>query len=244
MPESPDARSPHRAVEFALRVANDRTDPYAPLKDLGWREIAAIDAQLERGEIDEAGWHLEMARLIVPAYLAAETPWEGSGKQGSGEDWEYARSHIAQAIDRDGSFLDIGSANGYLLECLPRWTPHQLDRYGLDIAPELVDLARRRLPELAERLWVGNALSWEPPHRFTYIRTGLEYVPRRRRRDLVERLLGWCERLIIGVFNEEAQARPTEELLRSWGHRVAGRSERAHPRKPGMEYRALWIDAT
>ncbi len=218
-------------------------DPYASLKDLGSREIAEIDTQLERGEIDEAGWHAEMARLIVPAYLAAETPWEGSGKSGTAEDWEYARSHIGHAIERDGSFLDIGCANGYLLECLPRWTPHQLDRWGLDIVPELVDLARRRLPELADRLWVGNALDWEPPHRFMYIRTGLEYVPRHRRRELVERLLGWCERLIIGVFNEEAHARPTEELLRSWGHSVAGRSERANRRKPGMDYRVLWIDA-
>lgn len=185
-----------------------------------------------------------MARLIVPAYLSAETPWQGSGKSGTAEDWEYARSHIAHAIDRDGSFLDIGCANGYLLECLPRWTTHQLDRCGLDIAPELVDVARTSLPELAERLWVGNALTWEPPHRFTYVRTGPEYVPRRRRRELVDRLLGWCDRLIIGVFNEEAHARPTEEMLRSWGHRVAGRSERANRKKPGIDYRVLWIDAS
>jgi hypothetical protein len=59
----------------------------------------------------------------------------------------------------------------------------------------------------------------------------------------VERLLGWCERLIIGVFNEEAQARPTEELLRSWGYAIAGRSERANRTKPGREYRVLWIES-
>ena len=234
------------AEAAAVRRALDsleRTDPYASLKDLGWREIAEIDARLERSEIDEASWHAEIARIIVPAYLAAETPWAGSGKSGSAEDWEYARSHVGHATEREGSFLDIGCANGYLLECLPRWTPHQLDRFGLDIAPELVDLASRRLPELAERLWVGNALDWHPPHRFTYIRTGLEYVPRHRRRELVERLLGWCERLIIGVFNEEAQARPTEELLRSWGYAIAGRSERANRKKSGIDYRVLWIDA-
>ena len=218
-------------------------DPYAPLKDGGWREIADIDARLERGEIDEAGWHAAMADLMVPAYLAARTPWEGSGKHGSAGDWQYARSHVAHAVDRDGSFLDIGCANGYLLECLPAWTPHRLDRYGLDIAPELVDLARRRLPDPADRLFVGNALEWEPPHRFTYVRTGLEYVPRHRRRELVQRLLGWTDRLIIGTFGEEAHDRPTEHLLRAWGHRIAGRSERAHRTKPVMEYRVLWIDA-
>jgi hypothetical protein len=96
---------------------------------------------------------------------------------------------------------------------------------------------------MAERLWVGNALYWEPPHRYTFIRTGLDYVPPHRRAELVGRLLGWCERLIIGVFNEETDARPTEELLRSWGYTIAGRSERANRKKPGIDYRVLWIDA-
>jgi Acetyltransferase (GNAT) family len=216
-------------------------EPKAP-RDLGWRQIAKIDALLERGEIDEAGWHAAMADLIVPAYLAARTPWEGSGKQGTAEDWEQARSLVAHAVDHDGSFLDVGCANGYLLECLPRWTPHRLDRFGLDIAPELIDLARRRVPELADRLFVGNALHWEPPHRLTYVRTGLEYVPRRRRRDLVERLLGWCDRLIIGVMTEPAESL-TEGLLTAWGHPPSGRSERRHPRRPGAVYRVLWVDA-
>ena len=224
-------------------VTRRQPDPYAALKDDAWRETAEIDARLERGDIDEAGWHAEVASLIVPAYLSAETPWEGSGKSGTEGDWEYALSHIGHAIDRDGSFLDIGCANGYLLECLPRWTSHAVDRYGLDIAPELVDLARLRLPELQDRLWAGNALDWEPPHRFTYMRTGLEYAPIHRRRELVERLLRRSERLIIGVFNEEAHSRPIEELLRSWGHSVAGRSERGNRKKPGMDYRVLWIDS-
>ena len=137
-------------------------DQYAHLKDNAWREIAEIDEQLERGEIDEAKWHAAMARLVVPHYLSADTPWGGSGKSGTHEDWEYSRSLIAHAIDHDGSFLDVGCANGYLLESLPGWTPHRLDLYGLDIAPELVDLARRRLPGLANHIEAGNALEWQP----------------------------------------------------------------------------------
>lgn len=218
-------------------------DPHAPLKDNAWREIAAIDARLERGEIDEQGWHAAMADLVVHAYLASDTPWGGSGKSGTLADWEYSRSLIADAIDADGSFLDVGCANGYLLECLPRWTSHRLDRYGLDIAPALVERARHRLPELADALFVGNALTWEPPRAFTYIRTGLEYVPRHRRLEFVERLLHGCRRLIVGVFNEEQHARPTEELIRSWGLRVTGRSERPNRHKPQVDYRVLWIDS-
>lgn len=232
------------AIRAALApLETQEAERHAPLKDNAWREIGGIDARLERGEIDEAGWHAAMAQLVVPAYLAAKTPWEGSGKSGSAEDWEYARSHVAHAIDGDGSFLDVGCANGYLLERLPHWTAHRVDRYGLDIAPELVELARRRLPDIADQLFGGDAMDWEAPQRFRYVRTGLEYVPRHRRRELVERLLGWCDRLIIGVVNEEADARPTEGLVRSWGHTVAGRSERANRSKPGMEYRVLWIDS-
>src|SRR6185437_6027998 len=127
------------------------------------------------------------------------------------------------AIDRDGSFLDVGCANGYLLESLPDWTPHRLDLYGLDIAPELVHLARRRLPALAGHIEAGNVLEWRPNRRFVYARATLDAVPSNRRRQLVGHLLGFSDRLIIGVFNEQVEQRPTEELLRGWGYRIAGR---------------------
>ena len=217
------------------------SDPYAHLKERAWREIAEIDGRLERGEIDEAGWHRSIAAIIVPAYLAAETPWQGSGKLGTAEDWEYSRSLIADAIDRDGTFLDVGCANGYLMECLPRWTRYPIEPYGLDIAPELASLARERLPAWSDRIWVGDALTWEPPMRFTSVRTGLEYVPARRRRDLVSHLLGWCDRLVIGVFSEQRHEHVTEELIESWGFSVTGRTERAH-RDPILAYRCFWID--
>ena len=217
------------------------SDPYAHLKDRAWREIAEIDGRLERGEIDEAGWHAAIAAILVPAYLAADTPWGGSGKLGTAEDWEYARSPIADAIDRDGTFLDVGCANGYLMECLPGWTSFDVEPYGVDISEEMSALAKRRLPQWANRIWTGNALTWEPPMRFTYVRTGLEYVPGSRRKELVGHLSAFCERLIIGVFNEQVDERPMEELLRSWGFPIEGRSERAH-REPTMRYRCLWTD--
>jgi SAM-dependent methyltransferase len=217
-------------------------DPFAPLKDNAWREIADIDARLERGEIDEAEWHMAMAQLVVPNYLAADTPWGGSGKSGTQADWEYSRSHIAHAIDREGSFLDVGCANGYLLECLVGWTPHRLDVYGLDIAPELVELASRRLPHWRDRFFGGNALTWQAPRHFTYIRASLDAAPAHRRRELFERLLAQTDRLIVGVFNEQVDERPTEELVREWGYRVAGRSERTNRHKPAVDYRVFWVE--
>jgi SAM-dependent methyltransferase len=219
------------------------TDPYAPLKENKWREVAEIDELLERGEIDEADWHRRLQELIVPAYLAAETPWGQSGKSGTAEDWERSRSHVADAIDRDGTFLDIGCANGYLMECLPRWTPFAVEPYGLDISPDLVDLARTRLPAWADRIFVGNALTWDPPRAFTYVRTALDYVPPARKHAFLERLLGYSGRVVVGVFNEHESERTTEDEIDSWGFPIAGRSTRANPWKPGMEYRVLWIDA-
>jgi SAM-dependent methyltransferase len=218
-------------------------DPFAHLKENAWRESADLDARLASGEIDEETWHRELQDILVPAYLAAPTPWQQSGKSGTHDDWVYSRAPLAHAIDRDGSFLDVGCANGYLIECLPGWTHFDLEPYGLDLSRELVQLARRRLPRWSDRIWVGNALRWKPPHRFTYVRTGLEYVPRHRRRELIERCLGWCDRLVIGVFGEHQLERTTEDAVRSWGFPIAGRSERAHRRKPGMEHRVLWIDA-
>lgn len=218
------------------------TNPYAHLKENKWREVAEIDELLDRGEIDEEEWHRLGQELIVPAYLAAETPWGQSGKTGSAEDWERSRSHVADAIDRDGTFIDIGCANGYLMECLPHWTSFELELYGLDISPELAELARQRLPDWADRIFVGNALTWDAPRTFTFARTALDFVPRSRRQQLVERLLGFAERVVIGVFNEHESEQTTEDEIDSWGLPIAGRSVRLNPWKPGMEYRVLWID--
>jgi len=66
--------------------------------------IAVIDASLDRGEIDEAGWHARVADILRPAYLAAPTPEAQSGFSGDAWGWEHARGAIADAIDRDGTF--------------------------------------------------------------------------------------------------------------------------------------------
>jgi hypothetical protein len=80
------------------------------------------------------------------------------------------------------------------MESVVRWSEQAVEPYGLEIAPELAELARRGLPEWADRISVGNALHSLPQRRFEFVRTGLEYVPARRRRELVERLLSFCGR--------------------------------------------------
>lgn len=224
--------------DLPIELAKNRA---APLLD-------ETDAALEAGTIDEAEWHRRLAAVITPAYLAADTPWGQSGKSGGADSWERARSLLADAA-LPGDFLDVGCASGYLMECMVRWCAArsvQCEPYGLDIAPELAALARRRLPAWSERIFVGNALTWPPGRRFDLVRTGLDYVPGRRRRDLIARLLDDVVaeggRLVIGVYNEERELRATEDEVAGWGFAVAGRCERAH-RDPRLAYRALWIDA-
>ncbi|MFI0712065.1 class I SAM-dependent methyltransferase [Streptomyces inhibens] len=218
------------------------------LKENAWREVAAIDAALEAGEIDETGWHTAIAGLVRPAYLAAGTPWGQSGMTRGEADWVSARRFVLAAVERNGTFLDCGCANGYLMECLERWAAAgglRLELYGLDIIGELVALARRRLPHCAGRIWEGNALTWVPPRRFDVVRVGLEYVPERRRPDLVRHLLTTVVapggRLVIGPYTEETGTPETERALVRWGYAVSGRAEVAH-RDPRVVRRIVWLD--
>jgi SAM-dependent methyltransferase len=209
-------------------------------KDGGWREIAAIDAAYAAGELDDEGWHAAMAALVVPAYLSAATAEGGSGSSRDTAGWEYARSLIVDAVEPGQSFLDVGCANGHLMESMATWAG--VEPYGLEISPELAELARRRLPRWTGRIWVGNALDWTPPRRFEVVRTCLDYVPEPRRRELVEHLLGYCDRLVVGVHNEERDSPGREGEVAGWGFEIAGRSERPHPH-PLLAYRIFWIDA-
>jgi SAM-dependent methyltransferase len=210
-------------------------------KSRGWREVAAIDAAYERGELDDDGWHRAMAALIVPAYLAGDVR-RGSGHTGTAEDWEYSRGIVAELLepDRPLTFLDVGCANGLLMESVARWRTG-VEPYGLDISPELAARARERLPHWADRVFVGNALDWEPPRRFDVVRTGLEYVPAPRRRALVAHLLEMTDVLIVGKYSEEIEERATEADLRAWGFDVERAVERPHRSDPRICYRALRV---
>ena len=144
-------------------------------------------------------------------YLSADDLRGGSGFRGDAGRWERARRPIASAVDRDGTFLDVGCANGLLVESLVAWTGEdgrRIEPYGLDLIPSLAALARKRLPRWKSSISVGNVMHWEPPFRFDFVRTEPRYVPRDRRRELVERLLGLYlvpgGRLILCSYNSFA----------------------------------------
>ena len=216
----------------------------------GWRAVQAIDEALSLGEIDEAAWYRAKQDLIIPKYIAAENPRAQSGHSGDAAAWERARSLVVEGINRDGSFLDAGCANGHLMETAQSWASERgwtIEPYGVDLSPVMIDLAVRRLPHWRDRFWIGNILDWEAPRRFDVVHIQqLKYVPLARRRELMAHLLTQiCEpggRLIIGPFNEVKAEHKSEGIVTEWGYRIAGHAERQH-RHPVITYRAFWIDA-
>jgi len=183
-----------------------------------------------------ARWFDENKTLLETAYTAAEQPWQQSGvglhTPRTAADWATLRRPIADSMTHGGTWLDIGCANGYLIECVMQWTAKRgivLTPYGLDISEKLVDLARQRLPQYADHLFVGNAWDWSPPRRFDHVRTELEYVPEHLRQRYVARLLAEfiVPRGILLVAEYGSSRDPRDHLtidqdLQKMGFAVAG----------------------
>jgi SAM-dependent methyltransferase len=164
-------------------------------------------------------WFDHTRAVLESAYLSHAEPWRQSGQSGPYERWEALRKPVADCIDRPGAFLDIGCANGFLLECCLAWTATRgiaIEPFGLDISARLVDLARQRLPAYAANFYTGNCFNWVPPRRFDFVRTELVYVPAEYERAYIQRLLdevvaqGGC--LLIANYNEKMPD-PTRGLL-------------------------------
>ncbi|MBA3782304.1 MAG: class I SAM-dependent methyltransferase [Nocardioides sp.] len=218
-------------------------DDLRTAKDRGWRSLDEIDDALARGEIDHEGWHRLTTAQIEAAYLDADTPQGGSGHSGDDQRWERARRLMLDAVTGPGTFLDIGCANGLLMESVAAWSDGDLEPYGVDISVALAALARRRCPQWADRIWTANADGFDPGRRFTYVRTGLDYVPASRAPSYVARLLRLVEpggRLVVGVFNEERDEDRLAGQVATWGFEVAGSTSREH-RHPDLAYKAFWV---
>lgn len=226
----------------------------AAAKERSWRAMAVIDEAYATGAIDRAGWHAAVLDIIEPAYLAGDNPRAQSGHSGDAAHWRQARGLLVEALpEQGGSFLDIGCANGHLMETLTAWageraTPIAIEPYGVEISARLAALAAERHPQWADRIWSANAMDWQPPRRFDIVRTGLEYVPAAARPAYLTHLLTEVVapggRLIVGVFNEETDEDTLEREVASFGpFTVTGRTTAPH-RHPALSYKAFWLSGT
>ncbi len=225
-------------------------DPLKFAKNRAYEFCEEQQRALDEGRITEAEWFEVHKQFFTGHYLAADDPRGQSGHGGGEAVYRYTRGMLLEAVHRSGRLLDVGCANGYLMEKLAPWlqgTGLEVEVYGLDISEGLLDLAKRRLPQWEDRFFLGNALHWSPPRRFDFVCCAeLAYVPRDRERELFERLLAEYVapggRLILGPYSEERDDRQMEGRVRAWGHEPTGYCEKSHLTEPRLCKRMLWFD--
>jgi SAM-dependent methyltransferase len=191
---------------------------------------------------------VEMLDELERSYLRESDPIRASGFGGGPERWRAEREPLLDAVEADGDILDVGCANGYLLECLLRWGRERglaLVPHGLDRSAALVELARERLPDFAGNLHVGNSWTWRPPRRYRYVYAIYDCVPADYLPEYVERLLGGAVadsgRLILGAYGSRSRGLDPFDVagfLLSEGYAVAGTSCGGSP----ATTRFAWID--
>jgi hypothetical protein len=93
------------------------TDPGLP------GDIAALvdEAIADHEHLPAEAYYAGNFRTLERAYLMATSAPGQSGYGGDETAWRAARLEVADAIDSDGIFLDVGCANGYLAECVVAW---------------------------------------------------------------------------------------------------------------------------
>jgi hypothetical protein len=246
-------RRPHRSAVLSFGPAEEAAER---LRAHGKPVLAAAvraAAESYRG-LDELAFYADNRRTLETAYLRGTTPQQGSGFGGDDQDWQQARRHITEGIAGDGTFLDVGCANGLLMESVAAWCAERgltVEPYGVDISPALAELARRRLPQWADRIWTGNAVDWRPLAglRFDHVHILLDSVPRARRADLVRHHLKHTVRpgtgrLLVSDYAADPAVShlPAAETLGSLGFHCAGQTSGGTlPGRPSSP--TTWITA-
>jgi 2-polyprenyl-3-methyl-5-hydroxy-6-metoxy-1,4-benzoquinol methylase len=224
---------PHTVAELTFCTPEEAAGRLCRDPALAAAVMAAARSYLAQ---DEQAFHAASMRTLEPAYLKGVTPQQGSGFGGDGTAWRQARRHIAEAVVVSGTFLDVGCANGLLMESVAAWCAERgltVEPYGVDLSPALAALARRRLPRWADRIWTGNAIDWLPPGglRFDCVHILLDTVPRARAADLIRHHLAGTVRpgtgrLLVSDYSASpAAGHPTAaQALGSLGFRPEGQT--------------------
>lgn len=199
-----------------------------------WNE--KLQQDLEQGNITEAEWFKRNKDYFTSHYLSSDNPRGQSGHSGDEERYYYSHSTLLSVIDRSGTLLDVGCANGYLMESMDRWfrgTGYDVAFYGLDISEGMLDLAKQRLPQWSDRFFLGNGLDYRPEVKYDMVMTKeLSYVPPHRQKEFFENMyhhmLKDGGRLILGPQAEERGSHAIEEQILSFGYTPSGYVEKAN----------------
>ncbi len=191
---------------------------------------------------------LESLKELERSYLSHSDPILQSGFSGGRQRWREEREPILRAVDSDGDFLDVGCANGFLLECLTEWALERgihLTPFGIDAGDGLIELARERFPSLRDNFQVANAWDWQPRRRFRYVYTLYDCVPVEFLEEYVQRLLERyvqdAGRLIIGAYGSRSRNVPPfdiEGFLKSSGFTIQEKTSGGNPLTASF----VWLD--
>ena len=164
--------------------------------------------------MSETDYYQHTLELLEDSYVMADERGDLAGGSGSGGGlarWQRKRKVIAAAFDHDGTWLDVGCANGLLMETLCRWAADRnvrVEPYGLELSQRVAQRARLRLTRWAERIWSGNVMTWMPPMRFDYVTLLPEFVPTELRGAMLVRVrdqfLKPAGRLIVSCYRPGA----------------------------------------
>jgi SAM-dependent methyltransferase len=163
---------------------------------------------------------------LESTYLRESDPIKHSGFNGGRERWRAERAPILDAIPTSGNLLDIGCANGHLLECLLKWGAERalaLTPFGIDYGAGLVALARERLPHFRDHFWVANAALGAFAE------------------QLMDNVVAPGGRLILGAYGSRSRREPPapiDAMLTDMGYAVAGSTQAGTPETA----RFAWID--
>jgi SAM-dependent methyltransferase len=192
---------------------------------------------------------LERLTELEAAYLRESDPIKQSGFHGGPDRWRIERAPILDAIPTNGDLLDIGCANGHLLECILQWAASErglvLTPFGIDCSAPLIALARERLPHFRDNFYVANAWGWTPPRRFQYVYSVFDCVPRSAlgayTEQLIENVVAPGGRLILGAYGSRSRGEPPapiDSMLTALGYEVAGSTHAGTPETA----RFAWIN--
>lgn len=156
---------------------------------------------------------IELIKL-EEVYLAGIDPWQRSGvglrHPRTFEYWQAIRKPILDHIDKSGTILDIGCANGYLLECMNKWGKEKgihLEPFGLDRSAALLKEAIERNPNCL--FTHEDVREWKASRKFTYVLTELVYVGESERAEYIKRLLSTAVepggKLILNRYSSDAE---------------------------------------
>ena len=195
--------------------------------------------------------HMESIRILESAYLRHRDPIKQSGFSGGADRWRTERFPLLDAVDGDGDFIDLGCANGHLLQSVLGWASERgidLTPYGIDLNPRLLQETMKRFPDKPDHFWVANAWGWLPPKRFRWVYAiwdlvPIEYLPHLAR-HLLQHAVKRNGALILGAYGSKSEDWPSiaiADVLREGGVPVSGVSQGGELPRGGPVTRFAWV---